>query len=202
MILEVTFTVVIVAFYVLIKGYAMNFKSVIAIAVLLASVYSSTVSADQFFGGAALNPVSGQPDYEADGILNGTIGYETEKFGLAGWRFSYTMTNFKHTDVSSSKIKSHILAAEVLYVAKIRDGLSLIGAIGPALFQTTVEAENVDKSTALDIGLSTAGSLRFALSDSLFLEVALQYKNCAVSDDDSVVDGGYQGVFLNFGVFF
>jgi hypothetical protein len=180
----------------------MNIKLVVVSVFLISSIFAVSVSADQFYGGMALNPVSGQPDYEADGILNGTVGYETEKFGLAGWRFSYSMTNFKHADNSSSKIKSHILAAEVLFVAKVRSGLSLIGAAGPALFLTTTEAKNVNDSTALDIGLSTTGSLRFALSDAMFLEVALHYKNCAVSDDDFVVDGGYQGVFLNFGVFF
>ena len=175
---------------------------VILIFALIFCFLSNTVVADQFFGGLLLNPVSGQPNFEADGILNGGIGYETERFGLTNWRFSYTMTNFRLNDDSSVKIKSNILAAETLFVAKIRSGLSLIGAIGPALFQTAVESG--DSFTSIDIGLSATGSLRFALSNSLFLSAAFHYKNCAVSGSgsDQVVDGGYQGLMLEVGTFF
>lgn len=169
-------------------------------AVLLIGCSPVIALADQFYGGLALVPTSGQPDYVADGILNVTAAYETEKYNLAGWRFSYTMTNFKHEDQDSWEIDSHILAAESLFVAKMKEGLTLIGAMGPGLFQTTAKVNN-STETAMDIGFSATGSIRFALSSSMFLSGAYHYKNCAVSDD-GVVDGGYQGFFFNIGAFF
>lgn len=173
-------------------------RLIIAITVFMTPL---TLAADQFYGGLGLAPSSGQPKFEADGIMNINLGYETEDFGLAGWRFSYTMTNFKHSDNSDVTIKSHIIGAESLFVNKIKSGLTLIGAFGPGLFQSTYDDGN-DSETAMDIGLSATGSLRFALSSEMFLSLALHYKNCAVSNDDLSVDGGYQGFFINFGAFF
>ena len=157
--------------------------------------------ADQFYGGLGLLPASGQPDYEADGIMNLTVGYETENYGLSGWRFSYSMTNFKHDSSSSSTLDSHIFAAETLFVAKIKDGLTLIGAVGPAFFRTSAAGRGYSES-GMDIGLSATGSIRFALDAKMFLSTAYHYKNCAVSSSGGSVDGGLQGFFLNFGAFF
>lgn len=157
---------------------------------------------DQVYVGAGVAPVAGQPDFQVDGINQGTAAYETEKLGKAGWRFSYTVTNFKHIDTDTTKLRSHILAAETMFVSKLRSGLGLIGAIGPAIFRTTSEVEDIDDETSFDVGLSATGSLRFAFGDSMFFSVALHYKNCAVSSDDGVVDGGYSGIFVNWGLFF
>jgi len=156
--------------------------------------------ADQFFGGVGLNPASGQPNYVADGFMNINLAYESARKSLAGWRFSYTMTNFKHRNSDTLKIKSQILAAEQLFVAKIKPGLSLIGAFGPGLFITSVESGSSRSGTG--IGLSATGSIRFALTRSVFLGAAYHYKNCAVKIDNGTVDGGYQGLYLNVGAFF
>ncbi len=172
------------------------------IIILLAVMLSipGSLMADQFYGGIGLNPVSGEPDYIADGIMNINLAYETKKYGLAGWRFSYTMTNFKHSDEDSYKIKSHIIAAESMFVKKMKSGLSLIGAFGPALYSTKHEAG--DSNSGMGIGLSATGSIRVAVTKSLFLALAYHYKNCAVPIDDYTLDGGYQGFFINIGLFF
>lgn len=179
----------------------MKKRMVFITTILLFALTPFASMADQFYGGLGLAPVPGEPDFEADGIMNITLGYETEKYNLAGWRFSYTMTNFKHDTSNSAEIDSHIFAAETLFVTKIKDGLTLIGAIGPALFQTSYDAPGVSKS-AVDIGLSATGSIRFALNAEMFLSMAYHYKNCAVSSSLGSVDGGYQGFYANFGFFF
>lgn len=179
----------------------MKNKLIVFLFSLMIGLTPVTSIADQFYGGLGLMPASGQPNFVSDGIMNINLAYETEKYGLAGWRFSYFMTNFKHQDDSSAKIKSNIFTAERMFVAKIQQGLTLIGTMGAGLFSTSAEVGG-STASSMDFGLSAAGSLRFALSSKVFLEGAYHFKNCAVSDDDGVVDGGFQGFFINVGMFF
>ncbi|MCP4751071.1 MAG: hypothetical protein GY866_09270, partial [Proteobacteria bacterium] len=56
--------------------------------------------------------------------------------------------------------------------------------------------------SGMAFGLVATGSLRYALDDKMFIGAALHYKNCAVATGSDTADGGYKGLFVNFGMFF
>jgi len=175
-------------------------KLIIVLSLASIFAFSGTVLADQVYGGFGLNPVSGQQSYVADGIMNVNVAYEPADERMAGWRFSYMMINFEQSDANSNTIKSQIFSAEQLFTAVINPNLSLIGAFGPGLFLTSV---NTDKNrNGIAIGLSAVGSVRYLISDKLFIEGAYHYSNCAVEIGDGSVDAGYQGLFINLGTSF
>jgi len=86
-----------------------------------------------------------------------------------------------------------------MWVHKIDEGFSLIGAFGPGYYSVKTE-EPSGSGTAF--GVLATGTLRFALSDKFFLEGALHYRNVAVKIDDESVNGGYQGLIIGGGYFF
>ncbi len=175
-------------------------KFIIALMITATFVFSSAVLGDQVYGGFGLNPASGQRDYIADGVVNFNLAYESTYENLEGWRFSYVMNNFKHSDDDENTLKSQIFSIEQLYIATINPNLLLIGAFGPGLFITYVKTD--DERNGMSIGLSVEGSIRYIVSDILFLEGAYHYKNCAVEIDKGLWDAGYQGFFINVGFIF
>jgi len=150
--------------------------------------------ADQFSFGVGLSTRSGQPNFETDRfpIL---VAFET----ITLWRFSFTDTAFQHEDEASTKIKAQILGAERMWVYEIDDGFSLIGAFGPGYYSVATEKPG---GSGIAFGVMATGTLRFALSDNLFLDGALHYRNVAVKIDDESVNGGYQGLVIGGGYFF
>ncbi len=170
--------------------------------IIVSCLLSSSVLADQFYGGLGINPESGQPDYIADGFMNINLAYE-RSFGAkkAPWRFTFTMTNFKNKDRDTNKIQSMIIGAEAMFVKTMKPGMVLIGAFGPGYFSSTSEASG-RSSSGSTFGLLATGSFRYYLTKTVFLSGAYHYKNCAVPLDKNTGDGGYQGLFINVGAKF
>jgi len=158
----------------------------------ISMLFSLSANADQFYGGFGLNSTPGQPNME-ENRLPISLAYETKTL----WRFSFTDTSYKYTGAGGD-IKSQILCAERIWVYKIRPGFSLIGAFGPGYYMTKQDGLGSGSS----IGIAATGSVRYALSEQVFFDAAMHYKNAAVSINSYSVNGGYQGIFLNAGYFF
>lgn len=169
-------------------------KIVVAIMFLSLCVIPFNLMADQLSFGLGLSTQSGQPDFQTDRFPI-MIAFET----ITLWRFSYTDTAFKHDDDSATKINAKILGAEYMWIYEIEDGFSLIGAFGPGYYSVNTKNPNGSGSA---FGVMATGTLRYALSDTLFLDGALHYRNVAVRIDDESVNGGYQGIVIGGGYFF
>lgn len=159
---------------------------------LISALFSLSAYADQFYGGFGLNSTPGQPNMEENRIPI-SLAYETKTL----WRFSLTDTVYQYTS-SSKALKSQILCAERIWVYKIRPGFSLIGAFGPGYYMTKLDGAGSGSS----IGIAATGSVRYAMSEQVFFDAAMHFKNSAVPINDISVNGGYQGLFLNIGYFF
>ncbi len=85
-------------------------------------------------------------------------------------------------------------------VIPVNTGMTVIGAFGPGLYNTTMEGAVDDSGTA--VGLMATGSFRYAITDSLFVGGALHYKNAAVEIEEFTVNGGFLALFINVGFFF
>ncbi|MBU3918113.1 hypothetical protein KKA14_21495 [bacterium] len=171
-------------------------KRILALFTYVLLITPFALSADQFYGGVGVYPTSGQPNYIVDGITNINVAFEAESL----WRFSLTNTSFKHKDEDANKLKSLIFGVERMWVYKVNTGMTVIGAFGPGLFNSTAEGSADDSGTA--VGLMATGSFRYAITDKLFVDGAVHYKNVAVKIDEYSVNGGYIGLFVNVGFFF
>ncbi len=171
----------------------MGIKKILSLGVFCC-LLSSQLIGDQFYGGLGVSVTPGESRTEVSRFPI-SVAYETT--GL--WRFSYTDTEFKYDD-SSSYLNSTILAAEKMWVNKVKKGFTLIGAFGPGFFSTKNSGNSSGTGTAF--GMLATGSLRFALDENSFIQTSFQFKNAAVTLNGSSANAGYQGLFLSYGLFF
>jgi len=151
--------------------------------------------ADQGFGGLGAVLTSGHPKTAEDRIsIHG--GYEIKD----QWRFSFTNTALKYESTGNYKMSTQILGGEQMWVKRVNEGYALIGALGAGLFLTSLSG-NVSGS-GYAIGLLATGTGRFAISKTLFVDVAIHYRNAGVAIDDYAVDAGYKGLIINLGMLF
>lgn len=146
--------------------------------------------ADQGMAGLGMPIQPGEPDYDSERFLINLAFEKEDQF-----RFSFTDGEFDHEDDSSVKIRTQVFGAEKLWFHTLKENLALVGALGIGLY-------NVDTkpgSSGWGLGLLATGSARFAITDNIFIDAGIHYRNAAVKVNSNSVNGGYQGIVVSGG---
>ena len=148
------------------------------------------ILADQIFAGLGMPILPGEADYESERVLL-NVAFEKED----QWRFSFTDGDFDDKDDSSNEIRTQIFGGEKLWFHTIKENLALVGGLGAGLYSVDIEPG----SSGFAFGLLATGSARFAITEKIFIDAAIHYRNAAVRISGNSVNGGYQGIVVSGG---
>lgn len=150
----------------------------------------SALFADQILGGLGFPIFPGEPKYDSDRFLI-NVSFEMED----QWRFSFTDSDFDHKDDSATEIRTQVFGGEKLWFHTIKENLALVGGVGVGLYSVDTEPG----SSGFGFGLMATGSARFAITEQIFIDAAIHYRNAAVKVGSDSVNGGYQGLVVSGG---
>lgn len=168
----------------------MKNKIVALFSVLIFLILPSVTLADQIFAGLGFPILPGEPDYESERFL---LNISFEKGDE--WRFSFSDGDFNHKDDSSVEVRTQIFSGEKLWFHTLKENLALVGALGAGLYSVDIEPG----SSGFGLGLIATGSARFAITEKIFIDTAIHYRNVAVKINSNSVNGGYQGIVVSGG---
>lgn len=151
--------------------------------------------ADALMAGTGYGTDPGEPEYEEYRVPL-FVSYE----GLDTWRFTYTNVIYAHEDNEDYQITTQFAGVESIWKGEVASTFSLIGAVGPGVFQAESKAEKVKSARA--VGILATGSIRIKIAAGMFAGVQYAYRNVAVNLSGDIIHGGYDGFQGVFGIEF